>query len=112
VTFLLGYSVKRLIEARESREVDDVGWCPVVLISKTQVQADVWLYAPGVVDKVRLLKRVWKINRTPKRDCGKRSLSTRESVYEVPKRREAAARGKRQRALSVERNELLRNLAH
>src|SRR6185436_9925427 len=70
------------------------------------------LYPPCVVYEIRLVKRVWMINRAPKRDCGKRSLCTRESINKITKHREAAARRKRQRPLRVERNELLRYLAH
>src|SRR6185369_16104263 len=69
-------------------------------------------HPPRIVDKVRLMKRIGIINGTAECDGRKRSLRARESIHEVAEGREAAARGKRQRSLSVERNELLGELPH
>src|SRR5262245_6542943 len=92
--------------------MQDVGRRPVVLVSKPEIQAQVWFHPPRIVDEVRLLKRIGVIHGAAEGNRGEGSLRARERVDKIPERREPAACRKRQRALSVERNELLRYLAH
>src|SRR5262249_17741531 len=63
VRVLLRDCIKRYVEASECREPYHVARRSVVLVPQPEIQTQVWPDPPGVIHKVRLLKRVRIINR-------------------------------------------------